>query len=174
MQLLKKIFLLQLLATLLLTQVGYYFFYIIKQYQIKEEIKQQIFAHLPNSSFFVIDENNKNIVWDEAEKECSINGKMYDVVKTKINNGIKTYYCINDVKEEGLLKNYAKQINTQSGNEKHQKTSKLSLKFETIAFEVEHQSSNNFFSKNDMISFLNIEQKATTASISVASPPPKL
>ena len=174
MQLLKKTLTLQLLAVLLLTQVGYYFFYMQQQNKIKEEVKQKIFSNLSNDLFFIVDANSKNIVWEELEKEFSIDGKMYDVVKTKIINNKKYFYCLNDTKEDNLLSEYAKQINSQTENSQHKKNGKLNLKFQTIAFENITEFIAATYLINIKNEFLYFEQSAISTSLSLVSPPPKV
>lgn len=174
MQIIKKILTLQLLAALLLTQVGYYFFYMQQQNEIKESVRQKIFSNLTDTTFFIVDANTKNIIWEEAEKECSIDGKMYDVAKIKIINNKKYFYCLNDDKEDNLLKEYSKQINSQTESNKHQKNGKLSIKFQTIALE----NINNFVAATYLINVKNafpiFGQKAIKTSISLIFPPPKV
>ena len=65
-------------------------------------------AGLPESSLEVIAGDQKNIIWEEEGKEFSLNGLLYDVVKTRIMDGKIFIYCVNDAKEEELLRDLAR------------------------------------------------------------------
>ena len=90
-----------------------------QQYQIKESVKHELLAKLPESSLEIIDANaHKNdIEWEEQDKEFYLHGQMYDVAFIKIINGKKLIYCLNDSKEEDLLKRFANAVNL--GNEQN-------------------------------------------------------
>jgi hypothetical protein len=169
---LKKILTLQLFAALVFSQVGYYFFYAIKQYQIKEAAKHQLLCTLPESSLQIFAADDKNIVWEEDEKEFSIDGKMFDVAKIKIVNAKKYLYCISDEKETTLINNLALAVKSKTDN-KQQKDSKHTIKFQTISFQDLEDIFERSLYKKITIKFPIIEQKTTTAIVSVVSPPPK-
>jgi hypothetical protein len=90
-----------------------------QQYQIKEAVKHELLAKLPESSLEIIDANaHKNdIEWEEEDREFYLHGQMYDVAFIKISNGKKLIYCLNDSKEEDLMKRFANAVN--SGNEQN-------------------------------------------------------
>jgi hypothetical protein len=48
------------------------------------------------------------IRWIRENKEFIYNQEMYDVVKTKTENGTVYYYCINDSKEKQLISDFDK------------------------------------------------------------------
>lgn len=173
MELLKKILTVQLLAALVISQVGYYFFYTIKQYQIKEAVKQQLLCALPESSLQIFAADNKNIVWEEAGKEFNIDGKMYDVAYIKTINNQKYLYCLSDADETILLNNFAKAINHKTSN-KYQKDGKDSIKFQTLfSKNIEPLITNCFFINNKK-TFSIFQQNTITAIVSVVIPPPKV
>ena len=68
--------------------------------EVKKEIKIKILRHKLNENelqqFFVND--LKNVDWTD-DNEFTLNGKMYDLVKTKMINGQIIYYCLQDDKE---------------------------------------------------------------------------
>ena len=88
--------------------MGYYFIYQYQLRQVKREMKAQLFAQLPETSFkVIIAENHTNLQWqDDDGKEFTLNGEMYDVAKIKKKNGKTELYCLLDKKEKELLKNF--------------------------------------------------------------------
>ena len=85
---------------------GYYFWFGFRQYCIRKEIKQQIRNGLGEDELTVIIFEGKNgagLDWIRPGKEFNFKGKMYDVVKSKVNNGKTFYFCINDKKEKKLI-----------------------------------------------------------------------
>lgn len=105
---LKKLSLILIIAVLAYSQVGYYFVMRHQQHEKKESIKEKIFVQLKDEVLDAISlpENQQKISWEEEGKEFSLNGEMYDVVKTKIINGKVVLFCINDKKERALIDNY--------------------------------------------------------------------
>lgn len=91
-----------------MSQVGSFIVYKIKQAEIKEEIKTKMIAQLSDEAFKVFENprENKEIDWEEADKEFTYHGEMYDVVRIEKGN---TYYCLKDSKEKKLLDEYGKQ-----------------------------------------------------------------
>jgi hypothetical protein len=90
-----------------------------QQYEIKEVVKQELLSKLPESSLEIIDANfyKNDIEWEEEGKEFYLHGQMYDVAFIKVINEKKLIYCLNDSKEEELLKRIASVVN--SGNEQN-------------------------------------------------------
>jgi hypothetical protein len=172
MSFLKKIFIIQLLSALIFSQVGYYFFYTIKQFQIKEAVKHQLLCALPESYLQVIAADNKKIVWEEDEKEFSIDGKMYDVAKIKTINDIKYLYCLSDEQETILIKDLANTIQNKTGS-KQQKEHKQTIKFQTIACQQIESILESCAFKISRAIFPIFKQNIMTAVVSVVVPPPK-
>jgi hypothetical protein len=114
---LKKITIISFLVLVFLSQAGYYFIYSIQQYYIREEVKEQILAGLPEHYLQAI-EQTAGIHWEEEGKELYFNGDLYDVVKTKKENGKTILYCFNDKKEGQLLKEIEQQFKEGSASGK--------------------------------------------------------
>ena len=76
-------------------------------------------AALPESSLEIIDAdiNKNNIEWEEEGKEFYLHGEMYDVARVKKINGKTLIYCLNDKKEEQVLQDLAKAV--QSGSDQN-------------------------------------------------------
>jgi len=97
------------LILILLTSNGYYLYFKYLEHNIKHQIKQEIRKGLNEkdlSLIIVTFKNEDKIIWTEKNKEFKYNGAMYDVVKSKIKNGKKYYYCINDKKENRLVTSF--------------------------------------------------------------------
>ena len=120
----KKSITISFLILLFFSQIGYYFFYLYQQYELKETVKHELLAQLPESSLEIIDANAvaDDIEWEEEDMEFYLHGQMYDVAYIKTVNGKKMIYCLNDRKEDQLLKDLAKAVssgNDQNSNNKH-------------------------------------------------------
>ena len=96
-------------------------------------MEQQLLSETPESSMKVFDaEANKTaIIWEEEGKEFLLNGKMYDVAKTKIIGG-KTYlYCVSDNKEDQVLQDRSNAVRSgleqNSGNNLNSHTVKFTM-----------------------------------------------
>ena len=115
----KKSLTISFLLLLFFSQPGYYFIYVIQQYQLKESIKEKLLATIPEASLDIIDAgiNKNDIEWEEEGKEFYLHGLLYDVAAIKIINGRTLIYCLNDKKEEQLLQDLAKAVS--SGNDQN-------------------------------------------------------
>ncbi len=88
------------------------------QYSIQHEIKMEFRNHADERTLTQIELTPSTLAsmhWEKANKEFILDGKMYDVVKTKTIKGKKILYCINDKKEQQLLGNFF-QKNQQKKN----------------------------------------------------------
>jgi hypothetical protein len=100
-----------LLIIILFISNGYHLYFSYVQHSIQQEIKHKIRKGLSEKELtqIVISSNNENeITWIKKNKEFRYKGFMYDIVKIKIKNNKKYYYCINDLKEKNLIANYTR------------------------------------------------------------------
>lgn len=74
-----------------------------------------------------LEKNEKAIEWEEEGKEFSFNDAMYDVKRIEKKDGKTFLYCINDEKENQLLK---KIVDAAEKNQKEKKSN--SYKFQLI------------------------------------------
>lgn len=116
---------------LFISQAGYYFIYLFQQHELKEKAKEQLLSLIPENQLEVIDltANQKNIQWEEEGKEFYLHGQLFDVARLKKDDGKHLAYCLNDKKEEQLLKELSdliKTSNEQTGN----KDGKQTIKFQ--------------------------------------------
>jgi hypothetical protein len=90
------------ISILFIGQTGYHSFCAITRMQAKQAIKAQIISGLPDSSLDII-EDSRAINWFEQDKEFLLHQTMYDVVRIKIINEKKLFFCINDEKEQQII-----------------------------------------------------------------------
>jgi len=167
---LKKALAATLLAILFTSQVGYYFIYTVHQFFLKEEIERELLAHIPESSLevFVAEELGDKIVWEEENKEFSIEGILYDIARIKKTEGKTFLYCINDKNEKQLLDGLAKAVNANHGN-KQEKNNIKSLLVDLVCMNNEEQST--FLSIPSIYSRFNVILVSSFEEINI--PPPK-
>lgn len=171
----QKVVIISFIVLLFISQGGYYIIYAIRQYQIREEVKEQLLARLPESYLEVImpDENPASFTWLEEGREFSLHGQLYDVAKTKTVNGKKVLYCLKDSKEQQLLEERSA---TQSANNNNatDKGSGHTIKFQLndcIAEQVDNTLPANGAASREHIVF----NAALYFSFrEVTSPPPQL
>jgi len=114
---------------------GCYLFFKYLQHNIQQEVKHEIRAGLNENDLSIIVvllNNEKKIEWIKKNKEFRYKSQMYDVVKTKIKNNKKYYYCRNDIKERDLIANFARH---------HRRRNKILLKLIKLL-------SNKYFHQN--------------------------
>ena len=102
---------------------GYFLLFKLAQYKIYSDIKKEIIRGLSNDDlvlFVYNPDQYSNIKWRAFEKEFSLNGNMYDVVKISQHENLRFLYCINDIKEKKLIENYAKKHHKDKDN-KHKR-----------------------------------------------------
>ncbi len=83
------------------------YFYAQKS-SIKNEMKKFIKQNINFNDFekIIINQNDKNFIRIDKQ-EFRYKGKLYDIKKEIHQNGKIIFYCINDLKEEILLKNFS-------------------------------------------------------------------
>jgi len=99
-----------LLFFMLLQAGGYFFVFKIQQHEIRQEIKQQIKAGMPEDELVLLKIPNalaheSRSFWSIPEREFRSNGVMYDVVRQEGHGDTTWYYCLADEKETRLFAN---------------------------------------------------------------------
>jgi hypothetical protein len=105
---LKKCILILLAFLIFLNSAGYIILFWEIQQDVKREMVQKISGILPSEALTCIKFLKNDILrsdWIE-KKELKYKGLMYDVVKKEETSKYYILYCINDEKEEILIKNY--------------------------------------------------------------------
>lgn len=122
-----------LLFLLFSSQVGYYFIYAYRQYELRETMWFEQLQQAPESALETIDlsANLDHIQWEEAGREFYLHGQLYDVAYIKSFNGKTVIYCLNDNKEEifrsGLSKLVGGKSNQNDNNGQHHIAYKFQL-----------------------------------------------
>ena len=115
----KKTVSILLLFCLLFNVVGYYIVFHIRRAEIKDEMKKTLRQNIHNQDqeIFCFSLNDKTAIskleWED-DQEFRLDGKMYDVIEKKIENGKLIIRCISDEKETALVKKF-EQINNEKG-----------------------------------------------------------
>jgi hypothetical protein len=107
---LKKCFSILLAFLIFLNSAGYIILFWEIQQDIKREMVQKISGMLPSEALTCIKFLKKNISRSEwiEKNELDYKGSMYDVVKKEETSKYYLFYCINDEKEEILIKIYSR------------------------------------------------------------------
>ena len=81
-------------------------------------MEREVVTHIPESSLEVIiaEQVADKIVWEEKNKEFSLDGVLYDVARIEKKEGKTFLYCINDKKEKQLLDDLVKAVNKDHDN----------------------------------------------------------
>ena len=98
-----------LLLLFLFNLGGSYVVFIILQHRISLEIKAMIRNGMEDEELTVIvvaSGSESDVSWIKPGKEFTLNGEMFDVVKSKTENGRILYYCINDRTEKKLITDF--------------------------------------------------------------------
>jgi len=90
---LKKAIAIFFLLLFWLSQTANYVIYNINKWHIKNEVREEILAGVPNRYLERI-EYNSDIEWEEEGKEFSLKDEFYDVVRIKEINGKKIYIVL--------------------------------------------------------------------------------
>ncbi len=168
----KKGLVILFLTILCISQMGYYVIYRFQLRQIKREMKAQLFARLPESSFqLIIAEDNHTIEWKDDGKEFSLNGEMYDVAKIKKENGKTVLYCINDKKENELLRDFVKAMKNDASKNK---SGKSSIKFQYTDFTINSPEHNAGTVSLPAYTFNLFSSSLSTVHKEINAPPPRV
>lgn len=95
-----------LLLPLCYIQFGYYGQFIVQRWRIQEAARTFWLASLPDTAFVRLDLAAVNATgkWEEEGKECWYRGHLYDVVRRKVVQGTTWVYCLDDEREEHLIR----------------------------------------------------------------------
>lgn len=137
-------------------------------------MEKELLAKIPESSLQVIiaEEHSTKIVWEEKNKEFSIDGVMYDVASIKKTDG-KTYlYCINDKKEKELLDNLVKAVRSANDNNSNRQSgNSIKIQFPDLIADKNETEPSALVSINPQYISFNVD--LVTSVKEVSSPPPK-
>ena len=116
---LKKLVSIFLVFLILYNMLGYIVVFKSYQYAIRKEVKNRIKDAIPENEFTVIRltnddvQNGKKGFTKIDDKEFSLSGKLYDIVRSQVSGDTTIFYCINDSKEEQLFANLDEHVKRQ-------------------------------------------------------------
>ena len=167
-QYLRKVISILFLVIIFSSEIGYYFFYTLQQYQLKSQARKEL---LSNVSLFMLEKidlekNIRSIEWEEEGKEFYLKGQFYDVKKTVTENGKTILYCINDEKEEQLVKKLGK----ASDPDKNKSTLKVSPVYWPA------ETTINIFTPFKILNqaYFTLNETALPALTEIVLPPPRV
>ena len=133
-------------------------------------MERELLAYIPDSSLevFVAEEFGDRIVWEEENKEFSIEGVLYDVARIKKIDGKTFLFCINDKQEKQLLDGLAKAVNANHGN-KQEKNNIKSLLVDLVCMNDDEEP--GIFSAPFIYSNFHADLVSSFEEINI--PPPK-
>lgn len=103
---LKRAGAISLLFILFYTQLGYYGLFLVRQWQLKEEAEAAWLAGLPDEqlSRLRLSDIDTGGKWEEKGRECWYQGHLYDVVRQRTIDGTIYLLCMDDEREERLIR----------------------------------------------------------------------
>ncbi|MCD6201579.1 MAG: hypothetical protein J7K46_07215 [Bacteroidales bacterium] len=102
----KKLVSCTVLILFLFMNGGYYLYFMIRQFNLRQEIKRESQEYIDKEDLSLIvvpvkEEGKLN--WIRKNMEFRYHGEMYDVVRSEIHGGKKYFYCIKDIQEQHLI-----------------------------------------------------------------------
>lgn len=137
-------------------------------------MEKELLAKIPESSLEVIvaEEHGTKIVWEEKNKEFSLDGVMYDVASIKKVDGKIYLYCINDKKEKELLDNLVKAVRSANDNNNNRQSgNSIKIQFPDLIADKNETEPSVLVSINPQYISFNVD--LVTSVKEVSSPPPK-
>jgi hypothetical protein len=125
-----------LLVLLMFQSLGYFLVFKLRQNEIRQEIKQQLLAGIPDNKLFLLKihdsltrQPNQQFQWIH-NGEFRYHGQMYDIARSIRLDGETWFYCIADTKETQLVADLEKQIKHEmekrrNGNNQHDNLQRL-------------------------------------------------
>ena len=112
-----RLLFLSVLCLCVLKIAGYLPVFKIEQWLIHEEMEANMKESLENEHLeriSISDENQHKLKWERVGKEFWYEGKLYDIVRSDIQEGVTHYYCIDDTAETHLVYQFIKHLKKQT------------------------------------------------------------
>jgi hypothetical protein len=157
-----------LIIILLFNVFGYNVYFNVLQNSIRREISFRIKSGIQESELIIIElttQIEQEITWIKPEKEFTHGGNLYDVVRVTHNNGKTFFHCINDTKENRLIREYAKNANSS------QKARKIMNSINLIYFC--DQGSDLYLRETSNHEYYTKAFHLTSKNREISDPPPK-
>ncbi len=159
-----------LLVVFLFNVMAHHILYKAAQFNIRNEVQNQI-DNLPSLEDLTVIEINhsdiSNIEWKKQGKEFKYNNNMYDIVSSDTGSHSIKFYCLQDTKENKLNSTYAKSLNRHLKLKRRLKRSHNMLYFSDHLF-------NNLVAQNSLQIMQNNGELPISNYLKVPSPPPRL
>lgn len=126
-----------LFVTLLATCFGPFCSFLINKARIQQAMESRIEEILPDSiliAFYLPESGSGDFHWTRKGKEFTYHDEMYDVVRTRLENGRKVLLCLRDTMERKLVKDYAKRETDNRNPVKHIRNLNISWINSTISY----------------------------------------
>ena len=120
---------------MLTCQFGHYVLFSIQDWQIKRSWEQKVLANIPESYLERI-VDNKDLHWEEPGREFSFRGSMYDVVRSRKEEGKTIHFAVNDRQEEQLIQVFSRLMKDGPDNNEGSRGGKLQWKLQTLLFTI--------------------------------------
>lgn len=164
----RKWILILLTSIFLFNTGGYFVWFSVLKLNIHKEIRHEIEKGLKEKelSLIIVSNSNKaDICWTKPDKEFKYKGEMYDVVKVKIKNQKRYYYCINDSKENRLIAHFDKSQHAKKSIEK------IVNRTHNLYFPLQFSLSTNRCTSD--FRYLTMDVFYASTIVDTLSPPPK-
>jgi len=172
----RRIYAILLLGVLFTSMFGYYTYSIYKILEAKEAAHEAILQQLPENLLTKVSSDNTAIEWEEEGKEFKLNGAMYDVVHTSVENG-KTYlHCLSDKNEDEVLQQFQSVVkntidNSSNSNRDHHI---IKVMIPDWVFEVQDISVGRKLLSGVSPKYFNYTPALSSRFVQINYPPPEL
>lgn len=160
-----------LLFLFCLNQTGHFISFYIQKWHIQCLVREEILAGIPDRYLKIIEENSA-IEWEEKGKEFKFKDEFYDVARTKIIDGKKLLFCLNDKNEERLIKNFANTVKSSTDNERG-KNNKHAFKFHLMDQNIDYASDTAPFERLALHNYCNYVPELLLNCKEIIIPPPR-
>ena len=151
--------------------IGYYYF---NRSNIRASMKSLMKSNIPKDKIEVLKiAKNSKYFQRIHNKEFRYRGKMYDIIREVVLKEYTKYYCINDEKEEQLMKSYSKFFEDSSDGMTTVKYSGKIFKNFFVPFYLEKDNPIMIRNLNNRKYFTTID-KCINCYYDVEIPPPKI
>lgn len=131
-----------LLLFMLLQSGGYFFVFKLQQFEIRQDIKQQIKAGVPKEELTLLkipkvwEEKPNSLFQPIHARELRYAGTMYDVVRQEAHADTTWYYCLSDEKETQLFANLEELVkkDMEQNPQRRERNEKLQRLLDSLFF----------------------------------------
>jgi len=118
----KRLFAVLFVSLYLYNIAGYLVVFSVLQHRVRSEVKQMLKARIPDSDFVkfsfhtrALEQHSYSLRWID-DHEFTLDGKLYDVVRSSTVGDSTILLCINDIQEEQLFANLDNHVQRQMGH----------------------------------------------------------